>query len=177
MPREVKVVNKTVKFSNEIGKIKPMHAVNNGPKQWITLSWDISPYYREMNIPYSRLGESIDHTDRPLSSYWSFVNFGKLYKLGKEVDSGEFDVESTLYVCAAKNKNEGGIFIVKPDDEDFNVKIKIENANYKKMRIYVMNQREWTEKMTLIEERDFENEITLNFAARQRYSMAYIELI
>lgn len=448
MPREIKVVNKTVNFSNEIGKIKPMHAVNNGPKQGITLSWDISPYYREMNIPYSRLhdtehpygsnqfvdihcifsdfdadendeksyyfsstdkcikaiidaggkpfyrfGESIDHTDRPLyihppkdfekwaricehiirhynegwangfhygieyweiwnepegaqmwtgtkeeyfelyritsthlkkcfgdsikiggysscslemlireddywwpnhlmqyandfidfvketnspldffsyhrytsdfrqyyyynnairkwldekgykdtelilnewnpvstygvygkkderaavimaasllacqksdvdmmmlydlrratyynplitidkiplSSYWSFVNFGKLYKLGTEVDSGEFDVESTLYVCAAKNENEGGIFVVKPDDEDFNVKIKIENANYKKMRIYVMNQREWADKMTLIDERDFENEITLNFGARQRYSMAYIELI
>ena len=40
-----------------------------------------------------------------------------------------------------------------------------------------MNQREWADKMTLIEQRDFENEITLNFGARQRYSMAYIELI
>ena len=50
-----KIVNKTIDFSKEVGKIKPMHAVNGGPVQGVTQGWDITPYYRAMNIPYSRL--------------------------------------------------------------------------------------------------------------------------
>ena len=52
---------KTVKvdFSKKIGKIKPMHAVNNGPRQkGASLSWDISDYFKEIGIPYVRLHDT-----------------------------------------------------------------------------------------------------------------------
>ena len=52
---KVNVLRKTIDFNKEIGKIKPMHATGAGPKQGNTCGWDISHYFKAMNIPYSRL--------------------------------------------------------------------------------------------------------------------------
>ena len=44
-----------IDFSDVVGKIKPMHAAGGGPRQGYAGSWDISNYFRSMNIPYTRL--------------------------------------------------------------------------------------------------------------------------
>ncbi|MDF2684887.1 MAG: hypothetical protein K0S55_68 [Clostridia bacterium] len=44
-------------FSKIIGKIKPLHGVNNGPKTRI-FSCDMSKYFIEAGIPYSRLHDT-----------------------------------------------------------------------------------------------------------------------
>ena len=55
MAQNIENITKTIDFSKEIGKIKPMHATGCGPVQRFDFSWDISNYFRAMNIPYSRL--------------------------------------------------------------------------------------------------------------------------
>lgn len=52
---KVNVIKRTVDFGKKIGKIKPIHAVGGGPKQGSICEWDISHYFKAMNIPYSRL--------------------------------------------------------------------------------------------------------------------------
>ena len=55
MAKEIPVIKRTIDFNKEIGKVKPMHAVGAGALQGSTGTIDVSNYYMEMNIPYSRL--------------------------------------------------------------------------------------------------------------------------
>ena len=40
-----------VDFNKELGRIKPVHCVNNGPVQGMNGGWNASHYFRAMNIP------------------------------------------------------------------------------------------------------------------------------
>lgn len=46
-----------IDFSKIVGRIKPLHGVNNGPKT-LTFSRDMSKYFVEAGIPYSRLHDT-----------------------------------------------------------------------------------------------------------------------
>ena len=47
-----------VDFGKEVGRIKPIHCVNNGPVQGMNGGWNASHYFRAMNIPYARLHDT-----------------------------------------------------------------------------------------------------------------------
>lgn len=80
-----------VNFDRQIGPIKPIHAVNNGPVQTYNGSWDISHYYREMNIPYSRLHD----TEAPYGA----GQFVDIHCVFPDFDADETLPESYRFTC------------------------------------------------------------------------------
>ena len=53
------MANIKINLEKEVGKIKPMHAVNNGPRQGGSgLPFDFSDEYEEMGVPYVRLHDT-----------------------------------------------------------------------------------------------------------------------
>ena len=44
----------TIDFTRPIGKIKPVHGVNSGPRTKV-FTYNATPLFSEIGIPYSRL--------------------------------------------------------------------------------------------------------------------------
>ena len=64
-------------------------------------------------------------TQLPLPTYYSFMAFNELYRLGNEC---RVDVKNSdgLYICAARNERHGAIMITNPTDEDVALELDFE---------------------------------------------------
>lgn len=86
---DIKTYSTVVDLSKKLGKIKPMHAAGAGPKQGYTVAWDVSHYFREMNIPYSRLHD----IEYPFGS----DQFVDIHCIFPDFDADENDPESYYF--------------------------------------------------------------------------------
>ncbi|MBO7187739.1 MAG: hypothetical protein J6V68_05025 [Clostridia bacterium] len=64
-----------VDFSEKIGKVKPMHAVNNGPTGGGVRGGGNAKYFKEAGIPYARLHDSAFYWTDSVDVHKIFVNF------------------------------------------------------------------------------------------------------
>ncbi len=105
-------------------------------------------------------------TDIPsikLKGYYSFYNYNKLYKLENCLNAVSYDDD--VFVCASKNKKEGGILITYYNNGDTlpkkNIKIKIDNifsANKYKL-VYFLTNNDFDNKIVKEQIVDTENNI------------------
>ena len=93
-----------VDFSINIGKIKPMHAMCNGP---VSYGADLSSLFREIGVPYVRF----DGTDTAISSF--AIDVSRIFKdmHADPRDSANYDFSYTdKYIAAAHNAGSRVIF-------------------------------------------------------------------
>ena len=80
----------------------------------------------------------------PLADFFPFVMFGRLYGLGTEVDSGEYDIESPVAVCAAKGKGKGAVMIanMNPLPEEMELRFELKGwEQFTNVKAYVLSRR------------------------------------
>lgn len=90
------------------GKIKIMHAVNNGPI-------DMLMYYDARPSEFNGLFDF--YTLRPIKGYYPIKMFSRLYELGSQVECE--CREKDVYAVGAKNDNgEAAFMIARYEDND-----------------------------------------------------------
>ena len=112
----------------------------------------------------------------PLADFFPFEMFGKLYKLGTEVESGAFDEKSPVAVCAATNGKKAGVMICNMEKEHINTEITINFKGVEKfdsMKFYKMHSDTSPCFPTLFADKTPEKEFKVNLGPCQ--SIAFIE--
>ena len=110
---------------------------------YVFLSCQKSPVDMLMYYYFSRVSNFnrvIGPDMEVFSRYFSFEMFGKLYKLGTEVDSGEYDPDTNIAVCAATNHKRGGVMVANITDDIKNLHFDFEGAeNFSEYSVYLMD--------------------------------------
>ncbi len=79
-------------------------------------------------------------TRLPLLSYYSFLAFGGLYKLGNEAESG-CDTDG-IYVCAAKDKEdeEKRLLVANPTGEEAEIRLCVSGADAERAEVFLLDK-------------------------------------
>lgn len=133
---------------------------------------DMMMYYHLGGGRYNRVigdANEVHHT------FYSFVMFGKLYALGTEVDSGEYDYDSDLVTVAATDGRRAGIMLSKITPEAERLEISFKGAeDFTAYRVHLLDKSLSPTIPTVVAEGKIADGLTLDLNGRN--CIAYIEV-
>ena len=108
------------------------------------------------------------------AQFHAFVMFGKLYALGTEVESGEYNPDTDIAMVAAKNGKKGGIMIANIGEAVRTLEIDLKGmGNFESYTVRTMDCIKSPTLPTLYERGAVPEKLTINL--NNRHSITYIE--